>query len=160
MTRYYFVYGSNMDREDLDSWSKNEGKPKIEFSSVLPVKLNDYKLSFNYHSISREAGAANIMRSDNDCVYGILTELDEPSINTLREKEGYPDKYDEIKVEVMRFDGTKVQEVTTFKVKTEREKEEYQAPTRYYLGLIIKNAEKYRFPEEYIEFLKSFKTTD
>jgi cation transport regulator ChaC len=160
MTLYCFAYGSNMDREDLNSWCEKEGRTKIDFSNVSPAKLNGYKLSFNYFSSSRGAGVANIMRSDKDCVYGILIELDEESINTLRKKEGFPNCYDEINVEVIKFADTKVQGAKTYKVKTENETPGYQAPKKYYLNLIIRNAEKYGFPDEYIEFLNSLEAID
>ena len=157
--KYCFVYGSNMDKEDLDKWcNKKKGKPKIEFFSVSPAKLNGYKLSFNYFSSSRKAGAANIMKSDEDCIYGLLVGLEEESIKIIREKEGYPNYYDEINVEVEKFDGTIVLGVKTYKALKEKERPTYQALTKYYLSLLIKNAEKYSFPNEYIEFLKSLET--
>lgn len=158
--KYYFAYGSNMDKEDLNSWCKEKRKPKIEFLSVSPVKLNGYKLSFNYFSSLRKSGAANIMKSDEDCIYGLLVGLEEESIKIIREKEGYPNYYDEINVEVEKFDGTIVRGVKTYKALKEKERSTYIAPKKYYLSLIIKNAKKYSFQNEYIEFLKSFETKD
>ena len=67
---------------------------------------------------------------------------------------------EEINVEVVKFDGTKIQGVKTYKVKTEKETPGYQAPKKYYLNLIIRNAEKYGFPDEYTEFLNSLETID
>ena len=158
--KYYFAYGSNMDKEDINRWCRKKEKPRIKFLSVSPAKLNGYKLSFNHFSFSRKAGAANIMKSDVDCIYGLLVELEEESIKIIREKEGYPNYYDEINVEVVKFDGTIVLGVKTFKALKEKESPTYKAPTKYYLNLLIRNAEKYSFPNEYIELLKSLETKD
>lgn len=158
--KYYFAYGSNMDKGDLDKWCKKHGQPKFEYLCVSPTKLCGYKLSFNYFSYSRHAGAANIVRSDNDCVYGLLIGLEADDLDIIRQKEGFPNYYSEIYVDVEKFDGTIVQKVKTYKAVKKREKSIYQPPKKYYLNLIIKNAEKYSFPNEYVEFLKLLETKD
>ena len=157
---YYFAYGSNMDKEDLDKWCEEKGHPKIKFLSVLPAKLKGYKLTFNYFSTSRNGGAANIMKSEGDCVYGLLIELTEDDLKTIRIKEGCPNNYKEIEVSVEEFDGTVVQGVKTYKVVKEHEKIKHQPPTKYYMQLIIRNARRYNFPDNYIDFLESIKTRD
>jgi hypothetical protein len=156
----YFAYGSNMDKEDLDKWYKNRGLPEVKFLSISPAKLNGYKLSFNYFSNTRGGGAANIMKSKKDCVYGLLTEIRERDLEIIRDKEGCPDFYDEICVDVEKFDGTMVRDVKTYKVVKVKEKPSHQPPIRYYMGLIIKNAKKYDFPIGYVKFLESVKTKD
>lgn len=83
---YYFAYGSNMDREYLDCWCKQKSLPKVEFLSILPAKLNDYKLTFNYFSATWKAGTANIMKSVEDCVYGLLLEIEDDDLTTIRKK--------------------------------------------------------------------------
>ena len=155
---YYFAYGSNMDKEDLDKWCRTRGLPLVKFLSISPAKLNGYALSFNYFSISRNGGAANIMLSSNDCVHGLLVTMEEVDFNTIRVKEGYPRYYDEIYVQVETFDGVLVPNVMTYKVVQHLEKPEHQLPKRYYLGLIINNAQKYNFPPAYIGYLETIKT--
>lgn len=161
----YFAYGSNMDKDDLDKWCRAKKVPLVKFLSVFPAKLSGYKLSFNYFSFTREGGAANIMKSKGDCVYGLLIEMTDSDLNTVRKKEGYCENaasryYDEICLDVEEFDGTIIQGVTTYKVAKHREEPGHQRPTRCYLLLIIRNAEKYGFPADYINFLKSVKTKD
>jgi len=155
---HYFAYGSNMDKEDLDKWCENKRKPMVTFRSISPAKLNGYKLSFNYFSSCRNGGAANIMESKKDCVYGLLIEMEKDNLNTIRTKEGYPNFYDEICVGVETFNGTLFRDVKTYKVVKSQEKPNHQPPTRYYMQLIIKNARKYSFPSEYIRFLESIQT--
>jgi cation transport regulator ChaC len=154
---YYFAYGSNMDEKDLDRWCKKKELPAVRFLGKSPAKLDGYTLSFNYYSTSRNGGVANIMESKNDCVYGLLIEMEKDNLNTIRLKEGYPNSYDEICVDVETFEGTLFRDVKTYKVVKYQEKPNHQPPTRYYMQLIIKNAKKYNFPSEYIRFLESIK---
>lgn len=156
---YYFAYGSNMDKEDLDKKCVEEKWPSIEYLKVTPVILKNFKLAFNYYSSGRGGGAANIMDSEDDNVYGLLIEIKNDDLNTIRKKEGYYGKdkvnyYDEITVSVEDFKGVVFQDVITYKVVSEREKPVHQLPTKHYINLIIKNAEKYEFPMAYITFLK------
>lgn len=154
MTKY-FAYGSNMDKDDIDSWCDNHGYPRIVINKITPVVLNGYKLIFNYYSHSRGGGAANIVKSSNDCVYGLLMEIDNRDKDTISTKEGAPDYYHEIKVDVVTFNGEIFSDVLTYQTIKEKEKREIQLPTKYYMDLIINNAKKYNFPEEYLRYLNS-----
>jgi cation transport regulator ChaC len=154
----YFAYGSNMDKVDLDKWCDKNSVNRVTFLSVTPAKLKDHKLSFNYFSTQRNAGAANIMASDGDHVYGLLVDIADSDLKTLRRKEGHPNSYEEIPVEVETRDGALVQNVKTYKAVKERELSKHQPPTREYLDLIIKIADKYNFPHSYVDFLKSVET--
>ena len=154
----YFAYGSNMDEEDFEKRCNKKGWRMVKFQNRRVAKLNGYKLTFNYYSPSRKAGAANIMESKKDCAYGLLIEIEESNLETIRKKEGYPNYYDEISVDVETFDGTPSQDVKTYKVVKSREEHNHQPPTEEYMQLIIKNAKKYGFPKEYIEYLESFPT--
>ena len=134
---YYFAYGSNMDKDDLDKWCKGHGCKIIKFLNVIPSKLKGYRLAFNYFSSSRNAGTANIMKSENDVVYGLLINLDDKNKETIREKEGYHCRcYDEINIETITLDGKIFSNVLTYKVFEEKQGNEFQPPTKHYLGLI------------------------
>ena len=159
-THYYFTYGSNMDKEDLDAWSKDKGLPDVTFRNASPARLTGYRLCFNYFSTGRGGGAANIMKSSNDSVYGLLVKIGDSELEAIRIKEGHPRYYYEICVDIEKLDGTVVKDVKTYKVVKDREKPDHQPPTRYYLQLIIKNARKYGFPSEYIAFLESITTKE
>jgi 5-oxoprolinase (ATP-hydrolysing) len=154
----YFAYGSNMDKEDLDKWCEGKSFQKIKFLSVSPAKLNGFQLRFNYFSKARNGGAANIMGSSYSCVYGLLIEIDDSDLQTLRNKEGHPKFYEEIPVKVEKSDGTVVEKTMTYKVRKDREKSSDQPPTKCYMQLIIKNARKYQFPTEYITFMETIAT--
>jgi hypothetical protein len=47
----YFAYGSNMDKEDLNTWCDEKKFPKITPKSIIPAKLVGYRLAFNYFSL-------------------------------------------------------------------------------------------------------------
>ena len=159
---YYFAYGSNMDKNDLDKWCSKKDLPTIRFlNPPSPAKLKGYKLSFNYCSSSWNAGAANIMESQTDCVYGLLMQIEFSDLEKIRKKEGYcrdhsKCSYDEISVDVETFDGRLCRNVKTYKVVKSKEKPDHQRPTRCYMNLIIKNVKK--FPSEYMRFLESIET--
>ena len=159
-TYFYFAYGSNMDKQDLDAWSQDKGLPEITFGDASPARLAGYRLCFNYFSTGRGAGAANIMKSDGDSVYGLLVKIGDSELEIIRKKEGHPRYYYEICVDIETLDGTVVKDVKTYKVVKDREKPDHQPPTRYYLQLIIKNARKHGFPSNYLAFLESIRTKD
>jgi hypothetical protein len=157
----YFAYGSNMDEDDFNKWCENHGKEKRFkdiFKNIHPAKLDKYKLRFNYYSQSRYGGAANIMVLENNCVYGLLMDLEDKDIEVISEKEG-ENSYDKIPVPVtILSNGTQISSVTTYKVKTNKEEKVDCPPTVEYLYLIIRNAIKYKFPLEYIEYLNLLQT--
>lgn len=115
---YYFAYGSNMDKDDLDEWCKIKVYKPIQFRNACPAKLKRYKLIFNYFSKGRNGGAANIIFTGkkNDIVYGLLLEINGYERKILRRKEGYPKYYDEIIVKVEKLNGIPIKKVYTYKV--------------------------------------------
>ena len=153
---YYFAYGSNMDKVDLDKWCKEKGYPRIHIFSIEPAELDGYKLVFNYYSKSRNSGAANIIQFPGDSVYGLLIEIDENDFNTIKHKEGAPHIYGEISIDVKILNNANiVKDVKTFIVTKKYQTKENQPPIENYLGLIIKNAKEFQFPDDYIEYLYS-----
>ena len=156
----YFAYGSNIDKEDLDTWCDENNLPKITPKSVIPVKLLGYRLTFNYFSSTRNCGAANIMEVENGEVYGLLMEIDNDELKIIKKKEGCPKCYKEIKICVDSFEGQRLGEAITYKVVKNRESNCHQPPSKNYLCLIISSAIKYQFPSFYIEALKRIETKE
>ena len=150
-----------MDEDDFDKWCENHGKEqryKTIFNNIRPAKLEQYKLRFNYYSQSRCGGAANIMDELSSCVYGILMEIDENDLEVLSEKEGKK-TYEQKCVTVTIIKDEEIESnVKTYKVKVEKEEKKDCPPTNYYLCLLIRNAIKYKFPLNYIEYLNQFRT--
>jgi hypothetical protein len=157
---YYFAYGSNMDKKDLDKWCERKGFPTINFSSLKPAKLEGYRLEFNYLSSSRNGGAANLMKDPGKSVYGLLMELSEKDFEKIRKKEGAPTFYQEMEARVTPIREESTVKARTFKVRKKKESEGFEPPTSHYLSLLTKNAKTRGFPEEYITFLESIKTKE
>jgi len=154
----YFAYGSNMDTKDLDVWCEKKNYPKITPKSIIPAKLVGYRLTFNYSSSIRNCGAANIMEVENGEVYGLLMEIDNDELQLIREKEGYPKCYKEVRICVGSVEGQRMIEAITYKVAKNKESNRHKPPSKYYLHLIISNAIKYQFPSFYIEALERIET--
>jgi len=68
---YYFAYGSNMDKNDLKEWCKNNNKPFPKWEFIGMASLENYEITFNYYSYSRGAGAANIIEK-RDLLYTVF----------------------------------------------------------------------------------------
>ncbi len=58
---YYFAYGSNLDKKDFKKWCNKNNKPLPKWECIGMASLENYKITFNYYSHSRRAGAANII---------------------------------------------------------------------------------------------------
>ena len=149
-----------MDEKDLAIWCKGANLPVINIGVPIPTRLDGYQLSFNYFSKRRGSGAANIMKSAGDVVYGLLIDLDPIDLRAIRIKEGYRIAYNEIQVDVEKFNGEIVHRVLTYQVLKSRELPIHQPPSQYYIGLILRNARRYGFPKHYIDYLGSIKTKD
>jgi len=155
---YYFAYGSNMDTNDLQKWCIHHGKDFPVNNFTCTAFLEDYKLVFNYFSRGRNGGAANIMESQGDIVYGIIFQINENDRATLRVKEGHPKYYHEISVTVKSLLDQKKIHAITYKVVNKKETETHQKTTIEYMNLILKNAKEYNFPKDYIQYLESIET--
>jgi len=155
---YYFAYGSNMDKQNLDNWCKENNKPLVHIFSIQTCILRNFQLRFNYYSKRRDAGAANIMKSQDDCVYGLLLEINKQDMNVIHYKEGVPEFYNEFNIKVELLNKAEVTEVSTFKVTKEKEKSEHVPPKREYIESMIQIAKFYNFPEDYVYYLNNIKT--
>jgi cation transport regulator ChaC len=154
---YYFAYGSNMDEDDFKEWCQTKNKPFPKWECIGVASLENYEITFNYKSETREAGTANIMEKRGSIVYGLLYIVNKEGLDVIRKKEGHPYRYEEIKVDVKS--GMKVySKVITYKVTKNKELDHHVPPTKSYLQLIIENGKKYSFPEDYLNYLEGFVT--
>jgi hypothetical protein len=155
---YYFAYGSNMDEDDLRKWCERNKRPFPDWLLLGTACLEGYQLSFNCYALSRNGGAANLMECPGQQVFGLLFEIDrDKDLATIRKKEGYPDQYGEVPVTV-ECNGESLDSVTTYKVAQSEETPDHQKPTPYYMGLILRSAQRHDFPAEYIQFLERIET--
>ena len=150
----------NMDEMEFEDRCAKEGHPMINFQNLQTASLEGYKLVFNYYSRkNREAGVANIMEDMDSRVYGLLSEIDDGELETIRKKGGYPNYYNELYVKVELLSGEKSMPlVKTYKASKLKEQSDYRPPTQKYTNLTINCAKKFAFPQEYIEYLPSLPT--
>ena len=79
----YFAYGSNMSYEQM-----KERCPDSKYVGI--ARLNGYKLDFTKMSRLRGGGVADIVESEDDCVYGVLYSITDDDLAKLDIKEqGY-----------------------------------------------------------------------
>ena len=82
---YYFAYGSNLHREQMQ-----ERCPDSE--PVAKAKLEGYRLCFNR--------VADIVEDEGSMVWGAIYTVSQGDIKSLDRYEGYPRFYDKLDVEV------------------------------------------------------------
>ena len=97
----YFGYGSNLDHVDWTKWCHRKGRNPDGLKEIGPAWLDEYYLTFDYYSSTREAGAANLklLASGRAATPGALFEIDEDTLASLDRKEGHPNpKYYQRKI--------------------------------------------------------------
>ncbi|MBN1234028.1 MAG: gamma-glutamylcyclotransferase [Candidatus Coatesbacteria bacterium] len=156
---FYFAYGSNLDFTDLRLWCEYHKEPPFYPANVRKAFLLDYRLVFNFFDEYRVCGIADVVKEKGYSVYGLIMELSANQLITLRRKEGYPDLYSELKVGI-ESEGSIIKDVITYSLRDELKSASYIAPSRYYRQLILSNARKYKFPEDYIKYILSNETRD
>lgn len=152
---YYFAYGSNMNQEDLSRWCRDNHREVVDLGEGRAATLVDYRLVFNHYSTGRRGGAANIESENGGAVRGVLYEVTEDDLKTLRDKEGYPGVYGEEKVKVKDDSNTVYEDVITYKLVPGMEQPRQVKPTRAYLDAMKEGARVYGLGEKWLKKLDS-----
>jgi len=141
---HYFAYGSNMNFDHmrrLCGW---------HFTVLGVAVLNDYEFGPDGR------GYANILPKNGKKVFGVLYDLDQKALDILDDFEGYPDVFNRVHVTVQSnghdfrawvyiedgslFGGTHMRQD--------------------YLKRVLAGATENRLPDEWINFLSSFATSN
>lgn len=132
----YFAYGSNMHWGDWSRWCEERGENPKGLIEVGAGWLPDYSLLFHYHSTGRKGGAADLSKiGPGSAAPGVLFEVDPHTLQVIDKKEGHPNYYRKVWVDVMTPDGEMVRAIT-YLVVPERVSENHIAPTGEYVDLI------------------------
>jgi hypothetical protein len=83
---YYFAYGSNMDKDQMKDRCPDSKEVGI---GIIP----NYRIDFTRKSISRNCGVADIVKSEDGPVWGVIYEVSEEDFKKLDKHEGYPNCY-------------------------------------------------------------------
>ena len=114
----YFGYGSNLDHADWTKWCHRKGRNPDGLKEIGPAWIDEYYLTFDYYSSTREAGAANLklLASGRAATPGALFEIDADTLASLDRKEGHPNPkyYQRIIVTAYTPDGKAHQASLTF----------------------------------------------
>jgi len=94
MSLYYFAFGSNMDKQQMEDRKKefeekHKGIMKVEFTDRQKGIMKDWKLIFNKINVKRKgAGYANIEPEIGSIVEGIIYKVNDGAIKMLDWYEG------------------------------------------------------------------------
>ena len=139
----YFGYGSNLDKADLHQWcARHRSHPKFPLGRSVRGRALDVELCFDYRSPSREAGALNLRHRLGQVVDGQLFEVVEGGWEVLDKKEGAPNYYERVPVQVCRANGEVVTAVT-YTVVPER-REAYVKPRPDYVDIVRRGRESHK----------------
>lgn len=143
---YYFAYGSNLDKKQI--------KERCPESRLIgKCVLKNYKLAFTTFSIKRKYGCADIIKYDNDEVWGLYYSLTENDLKKLDKSEGHPYIYKRFSVDIIdEFD----KHIKAESYEVVNKAHEHQKPSKEYLDILKLTAEKYGFPDSYKQLLFSF----
>ena len=148
----YFGYGSNLDNADWTKWCHKRGRNPDGLKEIGPAWIDEYFLTFDYYSGSREAGAANLklLASGRAATPGALFEIDEDTLEALDRKEGHPNpKYYQRKiVTAYTADGKAHQVYTYIHYATE---ENFHPPSQEYEGLIRNGLERLNLTTNWLD---------
>lgn len=138
----YFAYGSNLNETQM--------KERCPDSRIIGrAVLKRYRIGFTIGSLIWKGGCADIIKSENDEVWGLIYEVSESDLKNLDKIEGSPYFYRRIVVHVKKENGEKI-DVFAYEVV---KKKKFIAPSEKYFEVILNASKKFNFPESYISYL-------
>jgi hypothetical protein len=143
MGTLYFAYGSNMSSAQLKAWG-------TAHRALGAAELRDHRLAFLRRSVRWKAGAADIVPTDGESVWGVLWELPFGAAE-LDVKESAGDAYRRRSVKVL-LDGSPVSAMAyevIDKAPTELR------PRREYVQLMVDGAREHGLPAGWLRRLET-----
>lgn len=126
------------------------------------ASLSNYRIDFTRWSRKRECGIADIVRDENNTVYGVVYKIDEIDLGKLDKYEGYVpqgDKNAYKRIEIMVFDDDNKEEpIIAFTYEVVKKEFGKYKPNKDYKNLIVIGAKYCKLPEDYINFLENIQT--
>lgn len=155
MITFYFAYGSNLNWEQM-----KERCPSASF--YCRASLSNYRIDFTRKSSERNCGVADIVRDENNTVYGVVYRIDEIDLGKLDKHEGYVPQRDNNaykRIEIMVFEeDNKEEPIIAFTYEVVRKEFGKYKPSKEYKNLILTGAKYWNLPKEYIKFLENIET--
>ena len=141
----YFAYGSNMATRTMRTLGD-------DWELVSRARLDDYRLAFTRPSQRWGGGAADVISSPGQTVWGVLYRVGPISLAALDEKEGLGVAYRRIDCQVRSADGT-IHVAMTYTVIDKADPELCPAPR--YTAVILEGAVEHALPQLYIQWLRT-----
>lgn len=143
----YFAYGSNMSSRRL-----KKRCPSVQFKCVGYVK--DYELKFNKKS-KDNSGKANLVKQPGKVVWGVVFSISKEDLEELRKIEkGYELTF----LEKVIIEEGKEEKSYTFIANGNDNVDDNLLPYDWYLQHCLKGAQQHKLPNDYIKFLKRFRS--
>lgn len=148
----YFAYGSNLDIQQVRERCRN-----CDVRMVSIGYLPEHRLAFTQFYEPWGGGVADIVKSPNSSVWGILYELSIDALKLLDAYEGYPTDYDRTEHSIMTPEG-KAYSAWVYSVK--RKDGDFIPPSKRYLDILKRTSKNSGFPVEYLLYLNQIKTVE
>ena len=133
----YFAYGSNLD---ADQMSERCPGSRVRFRARLP----HHRLDFTHYSMRWSGGAADVVPQNGSVVWGVVYQR----VN-LQELDRFERGYERILIGVLD-DGDRLHDAISYSV---RDKSRFP-PTDEYMAKMLRWAERWQFPEDYLNQLR------
>lgn len=169
---FYFAYGSNMDKYQIEERCPNA-------KEVGRGLITNSRIDFTRRSIKRKCGVADIVESKADAIWGIIYSITDEDFVSLDRFEGYPNYYTKKKIKCYQFvnpnsfgfipeeplqeyfeelykNPFNFKEIETVVYEVIDKSATTIQPSIEYIQLLQSAAEENHFPMEYQEKLKAF----
>jgi len=121
---------------------------------VAVASLPDYALAFTRWSLKRACGVADLVAAIGDTVWGAVFDLSDEDFGALDRYEGatlVPPAYRRISAMVQTQEGRMLSAIT---YEVAAKSVDLLKPSLEYMGHIIRGAERWKLPMEYVEALQ------
>jgi hypothetical protein len=158
---WVFAYGSNMNLGDLRRWLAERQFSEAGLLGAESAVLAGFQLAWNYRSLHRDGGAANMKEAPGASLPGLALAVDQVTLHAIDKKEGHPGRYcrgeQPRSVELVRGGSVAA---WVYQVSEPYLKPPPVWPRRAYLELIITAAREHDLPASYIADLEATPTCD
>lgn len=151
----YFAYGSNMD------WDQMRNRcPSARFKCTASLK--DHKLAFTRYSGGRKCGVADAVPHEGHDVWGVVYQIEEVDIGRLDRSEGFkpgrPLEQNAYRREQRHvYDDDDQGSPLLVSLYFANKEDDPPLPNAAYKELIVKGAQHWHLPTEYIAELEQIK---
>ncbi len=150
---HYFAYGSNLNFDHLRDYVTSHGVDTDGLGAHEVTILEGYQLRTNYVSSTQGAGACNVQLAAGSMVEGLVIQISPAVRNVIRAKEGWPDRYQEVVVEVLNRDRRQPLRAIAYIVNPDHRLDMDMPVTPRYRRLVLEGARAAGLSKSYQEKL-------